>query len=395
MGNQLASTVDLAHENRTPLHIPYLFELALMGLTRYLTIEVDESDPTSVKLLVPFSADNSLAQSLLNCFINILEFIVAEPGALISELPSEDLLIQRHTIQEVMEIPAGEKPQFGLAHTVFESVATAKPSKTAIRTRAGLVLTYGELNALANSFAMWLRRRGVSHDEMIPLYMEKSVMTLISILGILKAGASFTPLDPRNPHDRNALIIQDVGASRVITDRKHKDVCGAFGVEVVIPEDIELTSNTDRPPVVPELTPDSTIYAIYTSGSTGLPKGVLVTHSAVTASTEGMIEATGVTSEWNALWVLNYVFDAAYYDVFTIFTAGATLCLAPQDDILSNLAGHINDMGIEQVMLTPTLTKLIRGGPAQVAGLKVLNVCGEKIDVNILEWAKRIDVYNG
>lgn len=248
---------------------------------------------------------------------------------------------------------------------------------------------------MANSFAAWLREHGVHPEEMIPLYIEKSAMTLISIFGILKAGASFTPLDPRNPHERNAFIVKDVGASRIITDKQHQEAGLAFGVELVIPEEIDLTSNTDQAPNVPELTSDSVIYAIYTSGSTGMPKGVLVTHSAVTASVEGMIEATSVTSEWNSLWVLNYVFDASYYDVFTIFSAGATLCLAPQDDLLSDLAGYINRMRIEQVMLTPTITKLINGGPAQVPGLKVLNVCGEKIDVNILDWVKSVDVYNG
>jgi acyl-coenzyme A synthetase/AMP-(fatty) acid ligase len=108
-----------------------------------------------------------------------------------------------------------------------------------------------------------------------------------------------------------------------------------------------------------------------------------------------MIEATGVTSEWNALWVLNYVFDASYYDVFTLFSAGATLCLGPQEELLSNLSSCINELEIEQVMLTPTITKLITGGPPDVPRLKVLNVCGEKIDVNILHWAESVDVYNG
>ncbi|KAM5497977.1 hypothetical protein McaMca56_003739 [Microsporum canis] len=102
-----------------------------------------------------------------------------------------------------------------------------------------------------------------------------------------------------------------------------------------------------------------------------------------------------MTRDWVSLWVLNYIFDASYYDVFTILSCGTILCIAPQDDILSDLAGHLNDMGVEQVMLTPTITKLIRGGALDVPRLKVLNVCGEKIDINILDWAKSVDVYNG
>lgn len=332
---------------------------------------------------------------MLDYFVHNLESIVARPDALISAQLSKDSLIKQTTLQGVTDGSAVTKAQFRLAHAAFDSVVATNSSKMAVRTSDGLTLSYGELNAKANSFAAWLRQHGVHHEEMIPLYMEKSAMTLISIIGILKAGASFTPIDPRNPHERNAFIVKDVGASRIITDKQHQEASIAFGVEIVILEDVDLTLNTDQAPNVPELTSDSVIYAIYTSGSTGMPKGVLVTHSAVTASVEGMIEATSVTSEWNALWVLNYVFDASYYDVFTILSAGATLCLAPQDDLLSDLAGYINRMSIEQVMLTPTITKLIKQGHAQVPGLKVLNVCGEKIDVNILEWAKSVDVYNG
>lgn len=313
--------------------------------------------------------------------------MVEKPDDMASEVSSADSIIQEPTEDLT-------PPVFGLAHSAFESFAASAPSKTAIRTISGQTISYGELNGKANSFASWLKSQGVQHGEMIPIYMEKSPETLISILGIIKAGASFTPLDPMNPHDRNAFIVQDVGALRIVTDRKNRNACASFGVEIISTEDMEL-SETEQIPEASELTPDSTIYAIYTSGSTGLPKGVLVQHSAVTASTEGMIEATGVTSEWNALWVLNYVFDASYYDVFTIFSAGATLCLGPQDELLSNLSGYINELEIEQVMLTPTITKLITGGPSEVPRLNVLNVCGEKIDVNILQWAQTVKVYNG
>lgn len=296
---------------------------------------------------------------------------------------------------EVLTPSANLQQSFGLAHAAFEQLATSNPSKTAINTSDGRTLSYAQLNAKANAFAHWLLRDGVQHQEMIPLYMEKSAETLIAIFGILKAGASFTPLDPSNPHDRNAFIVKDVEARHAVTDRRHSEACRAFGVDLIIPENMNLDPDEEQNPQIPELTPESVVYAIYTSGSTGVPKGVVVQHSAVTASTEGMIEATAVDSDWRALWVLNYVFDASYYDVFTIFSAGATLCLAPQDELLSDLAGFINRMGIEQVMLTPTITKLISGGSAQVPHLKVLNVCGERIDVNIQEWAKSVDVYNG
>lgn len=363
---------------------------------RYLTVEINEQDPTYVRLLIQTPVELEAAQSLLDRFGRILDYmIMAPPDVLISQLTSTEPHLESGSIQEDKGINQVSEARFGLAHAAFEKVAASNPLKMAIRSATGMTLSYGELNAKANSFAHWLIEHGVRHGEMIPLYMEKSTMTLISILAIMKAAASFTPLDPRNPHDRNLFIIKDVGAMRIVTDEKFHEPALAFNLETITPERLNLDSHIDRAPIVTELTPDSDIYAIYTSGSTGLPKGVLVTHAAVSASTEGMIEATGVTSDWNALWVLNYVFDASYYDVFTILTAGGTLCLASQDELLSDLPGHINNMMVQQVMLTPTITRLIREGPSQVPGLKVLNVCGEKIDVNILEWAKSVVVYNG
>lgn len=365
------------------------------NFTQYPTIEVDEHNPTKAKLLVQSSVDSKAAQLILDRFVKALDFMVANPEEAVGALISKKATVEPYHSRKDNMVIATTEPRFGLAHNAFEKLALENPSKIAIRSSTGVEMSYGELNAKANSFANWLVQQNVQHGEMIPLYLEKSPMTLVSIFGILKAGASFTPLDPHNPHDRNAFIIKDSKASRIVTDDKNHGAALAFGVETIIPQHMNLDSNTDAPPTVPELTPESVIYAIFTSGSTGLPKGVLVQHSAVTAATKGMIEATAVTSEWNALWVLNYVFDASYYDVFTIFSAGATLCLAPQDDLLSDLAGYINTMGIQQVMLTPTITKLIREGPSQVPSLRVLNVCGERIDVNILEWAKSIDVYNG
>lgn len=343
-----------------------------------------------IKFLVQSSTDTGAAKAVLDDLEVVFEALLTRPEEIIRRL------LPSHSFDPMMEstILTETKSKFGLAHRVFEQFASQNPSKVAIRSLSGKVLSYGEFNAQANRFANWLIRLGVTHGDVVPLYMEKSPMSLIVIFGIMKAGLAFVPLDPRNPAERNAFIVKDVAAARIVTDKQNSEAARRLGADLVIVENLDLSKESDIQPTVPGLTPDSTIYVIYTSGSTGLPKGVLVTHAAVTAATEGMIESTGVTSDWNALWVLNYVFDAAYYDIFTIFSAGGTLCVGPQDELLSDLAGCINRMKVEQVMLTPTITKLIKD-PSHVPGLKVLNVCGERIDVNIQNWAKIVDVYNG
>jgi non-ribosomal peptide synthetase component F len=352
-----------------------LVRLFLTTSLRYVTLELDEAQPEQVKLLVPRTARIVDPQAVLQTFVNTVQQMAETPRLPLRRLVSGDSV-------------------FGLAHAALEKQALLNPSRPAIRTVDG-DLSYGEFNSRAESFAQHLIDTGVDHGEMIPLYMEKSKDTLVAIFGILKAGAAFVPLDPRNPHERNMFIINDTKALRIVTDDGNREVCAAFNLPMILSNDVQVVAkNTQRVPR-PGPTPDSIAYAIYTSGSTGVPKGVLVPHSAVDAATEGMIDATDVDADWIALWTLNYIFDASYYDVFTIFATGGILCVAPQDEILGDLAGHINRMGVKQVMLTPTLTKLIRGGPASVPALKVLNVCGERIDTNVLAWAEHVDVYNG
>ncbi|KAI0517458.1 hypothetical protein F5B22DRAFT_603044 [Xylaria bambusicola] len=347
------------------------------NFTQYTTIELDESNPTEIKLLIPVSADEYAARDLLDTFVFIVEKMVADPQVLVRDLISTET----------------DAEQFGLAHSAFERWAVQEPGRLAIKTKQ-TELSYRELNRRAESFAHLLRKSGIRHGDFVPVFMEKSEQTLVVILGILKAGAAFVPLSSHNPRERNMFIITDVEASCIVTDKETKEECQTFGLPMILPEDAPQHPDPNLKGV-PGLSPDSIAYVIFTSGSTGTPKGVLVPHSAVDAATRGMVEATAVTKDWRALWVLNYIFDASYYDVFTLLSSGAALCVAPQDDILGDLAGYINEMGVEQVMLTPTITKLIRGGPSEVPRLKVLNVCGEKIDTNILEWAKSVDVYNG
>ena len=326
---------------------------------------------------------------MLDTFVQTIKKMATDP-----ETTVEGLINGQGTKDSNVDSPNEE--QFRLAHAAFEQYAASESSRIAIRTK-DCDITYGEFNTRANEFAHYLIQGGVKHGDMIPLYTEKSAQTLISIFGILKAGAAYVPLDSRNPYERNKFILSDISADRIITDEENMHSCASFGLPMTLAGGIPLTeeSRSNMAPVVHGLSPESTAYVIYTSGSTGMPKGVLVPHSAVDAATQGMVEATRVTSNWISLWVLNYIFDASYYDIFTIFSTGACLCVAPQDEVLSDLAGHINSMGVKQVMLTPTITKLIRGGPSELPGLQVLSVCGEKIDTNILEWAKYVDVYNG
>ncbi|KAK0660103.1 hypothetical protein QBC41DRAFT_43565 [Cercophora samala] len=255
-------------------------------------------------------------------------------------------------------------------------------------------LSYGQFGDAVTGLARYLKAKGVRSGDIIPICMRKSINTLIAVFGVLKAGAAFTPLDPKNPRDRNDFIVRDVGATLTITDSVHADVFDSFAGDVINLDTVDTTQHVDRLAELRDPSVGDLAYVIYTSGSTGLPKGVQVHHGAVGASTEGMIEACGIDSRWHVLWFLNYVFDASYFDVFTVLGSGGTISIADQDTLMQDLASCVNLVGAEQLMITPTISKLI--SPEAVPTLKALLVCGEPITPEIASvWATRMDVYNG
>lgn len=349
--------------------------------TQYITFETTGAEDFLVHS--PPGRMNK-TQELLHIAIETLHEFVQSPASALEDFRKKrsERAVQRDTVHH------------DLAHNSFEKVAALNPLKVALRDNKGAVMTYGELETKANQLGTFLRSRKILPKDRVPLYMEKSFMTIVSIFGILKAGASFVPLDPRNPHDRNRFIIKDIGAKVLITDRMFEQAGRELGKDTLVVDNLDLGESSCSNMEINNANEDDLAYVIYTSGSTGLPKGVLVSHRAVTAATEGMIEATGVNASWVSLWVLNYVFDASYYDVFTVLSTGGILCLAPQDVIISNIAEIVNQLNIKQLMLTPTIARLL--SPAQVPKLQVLNVCGEPITAEIAnEWAREKTVYNG
>ncbi|KAF2219372.1 hypothetical protein BDZ85DRAFT_206290 [Elsinoe ampelina] len=284
-----------------------------------------------------------------------------------------------------------------LAHSLFARMAERHPEKAALVDISG-GMTYREFDIASSNFGKVLVGHGIRRGNIVPLLLTKSISTLVAIFGILKVGAAFTPLDPKNSKERNTFVIQDVDAKLLISDGANRHLLSGMDIEIVN-MDTAMVASTDVSDAavgrdLPGPTPEDMAYTIYTSGSTGTPKGVKVSHEAVAASTEGMIEACNVNDKWRALWFLNYVFDASYFDVFTILSTGGTLCIAAQDDLINDLANHIKLFDVQQLMITPTVAKLITPGDAP--SLNTLLVCGEPITPHVTEvWASHLDVYNG
>lgn len=357
------------------------------NFTEYAKLELDGHRPEC--LVLSSTIDRQMAHKILTRVAEVLHTITHQPETLVSRLDPTNLL--GHWNQSIHEAP--ESSSQALAHSYLEAKALETPNKIAMESGSSQKLSYRTFNARANQLADFLRFKGIQPEDVVPLYLEKSLNTLVSIFGVMKAGGAFCPLDPKNPRERNIFIIQDVKAKIALTDRANLPFFQGLDCEAVVIEDIDFDAYSYENTILPALRPQNLVYIIYTSGSTGMPKGVLVTHASLSASTIGMIEATGVDSDWRALWVLNYVFDGSYYDVFSVIGAGGTLVVADQSKVVSQLATCINDFEITHLMVTPTIASTIT--PAEVPGLKFLLMGGEPLVPSITQvWAPHIPVYS-
>ncbi|KAK0515361.1 hypothetical protein JMJ35_002740 [Cladonia borealis] len=350
--------------------------------SEYTTLEAEEIE-SGYQLRLSTTMEPRRAAFLLDSVALTVEAILKTPTievGLIDNLgDSERTFLATKDSIEAMD------PSGSLLHSQFEVIAATHGNKLAIDWDCVRSITYRELNDYADKIASHLNVLGIGRGDVVPLYLDKSIETIVAILGTMKSGAAYVPLSPENPIERNLYIIKDVSGQLILTQR-HFQTVWQDHVRVVNVADVMLFEDT-RPKAPVEQSPNDIAYVIYTSGSTGNPKGVKVPHRAASVAVRSMLEAEGRwTGEWRSLQFANYVFDASVQDIFNTLSSGGTLCMAPTEKLLSDLEGTINNMNVKQAIITPTVAKLIE--PGRVPGLETLIVGGEPLTSDVVEkWA--------
>ena len=210
-------------------------------------------------------------------------------------------------------------------HQRFERQAASTPDAIAI-TCDGHSLTYAELNRRANRIAHHLRALGVAPNELVGLRMERGIELVVAILGILKSGAGYLPLDPAYPQARVAYMLEDSRVSVVLTEKSLAPDLASSPVEIVLLDEPIAAPETD-PPCVSRT--DHLAYVIYTSGSTGRPKGVQITHYNVTR----LFDATDAWFHFDRhdVWTLfhSYAFDFSVWELWGALLYGGRVVVVP------------------------------------------------------------------
>jgi len=215
-------------------------------------------------------------------------------------------------------------------HELFEEQARRSPEATAVM-MGERRLSYGELNRRANRLARWLREQGAGPDERVAICMDRSFEMIEAVLGVVKAGAAYVPLDPAYPDERLRFMVEDSAPVMLLTqpDLRQRFAGVAVPVADFAGEAAPWQECSDEALAGTGLRPSHLAYVIYTSGSTGTPKGVMVPHSGLCNLVHWHCETFHLDSGCCSSAVAGFSFDAATWEIWPPLCAGAMLALCP------------------------------------------------------------------
>ncbi|HKX33478.1 MAG TPA: amino acid adenylation domain-containing protein, partial [Blastocatellia bacterium] len=241
---------------------------------------------------------------------------------------------------------------------LIEQQVASTPGRDAV-TFEDRTLAYDELNRRANRLAHHLQSLPAGPGTLIGLCLERSPEMVIGLLGILKAGAAYVPLDPEYPRERLALMIGDAGLKLIVTTRT---LASALPVPDAIPVFIdELPAWQPETNPLHRAKPDDPAYVIYTSGSTGVPKGVGIQHRALVNFMESMRREPGLTADDTLLAVTTLSFDIAALEIFLPLVTGARVVIVSRATAVDGyaLSESLSKSGATVMQATPTTWRLL------------------------------------
>ena len=270
----------------------------------------------------------------------------------------------------------------------FEHHADRYPEKNAVLFESDQ-LTYAELNARANQVAHLLQAHGVGPGAMVGLLVERSLNSIVGVLGILKSGAAYVPIDSSYPIERVEYVMQDASLGLVLSTealaRKFSHANAAF---VCFDRDAALLRSQPAANLGCKVGGHDLAYAIYTSGSTGRPKGVMLEHRGLTNLMEAQLRAFDLTPENRVFQFASLAYDASVFEIAMAWKTGSTLCLASPESTLSPLAlaQQLRSQCVTNLTIPPSVLATVID--SDLPELRTIVVAGEVCPAELVEkWA--------
>ncbi|GME24082.1 similar to nonribosomal peptide synthetase [Neofusicoccum parvum] len=277
-------------------------------------------------------------------------------------------------------------------HTLIEQQAATRPAAPAVCSWDG-ELSFGELDALASGLAAHLQKKfGTGHNEVVPIYFEKSMWTQVAILAALKAGASFVMLDPAHPMNRIRLTCAKVDARvAIVSSRFSQRLMNVVDNLVVLDHSLAEELSVERASRI-VTSPRDAAYVIFTSGSTGEPKGAIVEHRSFASAARGMATRVLIDGETRSLQFASYSFGAALMEIMVTLIAGGCVCVLSDEERMNAVPQAMNARGVNWAFFTPSFSSLL--SPELVPSLKTLTLGGEAVNTEQLRvWADHVNLF--
>ncbi|WP_329022615.1 non-ribosomal peptide synthetase [Streptomyces sp. NBC_01423] len=307
-------------------------ESAIRAAKFDLTVVWDEGTLTSGALGGYLEYDTDLfdpatAERLAGHYLHLLEAALGAPQTPLLKLSAMSGQETADLVGATDRVPRPYGEAARPVHELISAVAAARPDQPAI-SQAGQTLSYAELDEHSERISVFLRARGIGHGAAVVVRLERTPLWPATLLGILKAGATYVPTDPQAPQRRFTAMLDDARAALVLGSHTDPPPTGTT-VPFAAVEDVLRETIAQAPESAATVHPRTPAYVLYTSGTTGRPKGVVVSHSNLTHTIQAVADRYDLGPRDRVLQFAALTFDVAAEELFSALVRGATVVLPP------------------------------------------------------------------
>ncbi|MFE0179107.1 amino acid adenylation domain-containing protein, partial [Streptomyces sp. NPDC059002] len=349
--------------------------------------------PAGVRGFATAAADlfePATAERLVACLGQVLDALTAAPDTRLSAVRVLGDAERHRLLVEWNDTAAEVSP--ATVPALFAAQVARTPDAAAV-VADGQTLSYAELDARANQLAHSLLHRVVRPESVVAVCLERGADLMVALLGVLKAGGAYLPIDPEYPADRIAYMLGDAAPALVLASARTAGKVPDAAVEVLLLDDTDGGGRAATAPRV-DLAVTHPAYVIYTSGSTGRAKGVLISHAGVASLVAGHVRYLGVGPGCRVAQFASASFDTFGWEWFMALLSGATLVVIPQERRLGEaLPAFLTEQRVTHATLPPAVLATLDEG--SIDPDTVLVVAGEACPPDVMaRWARGRGLFN-